>query len=422
LILCIRNQEQVLSVNNNEPYILTVNAGSSSVKFDLFAQNTAFERVLEGAIIGIGQNDASLTIKDVSQTHNVAKQVDAPTHDAAANLLISWLKDTIAHDHITVVGHRIVHGGPAYYAARVITPQVIDELHTLIPFDPEHLPIEINLIKSLQNLLPDTPQVACFDTSFHHDLPREAQLLAIPRRYSKQGLRRYGFHGLSYSFLLAKLQDTIGEAANGRLILAHLGNGVSLAAIDKGKSIDTTMGLTPAGGVPMSARSGDLDPGLISYLARTEGIDAKGFDNLVNFQSGLLGVSETTSDMEELLKHEANDERAAEAITLFCYQVKKSIGSLSAALGGLDQLVFSGGMGENAPKVRARICAGLGFLGIVINEGRNTANADVISSENSRVTVRVMHTDEAWVIARDTAAALKGEQESTAHTDKESDG
>jgi acetate kinase len=234
-----------------------------------------------------------------------------------------------------------------------------------------------------------------------------ARLLPIPRRYEAQGVRRYGFHGLSYAFLMGELARLAGtKAAQGRIILAHLGNGASLAAVNNGKSIDTSMALTPTAGIPMSTRSGDLDPGLVWYLARTEKVSAKQFNEMVNFQSGLLGVSETSPDMHDLLEHEAQDERAAEAVALFCYQVKKWIGAFAAALGGLDTLVFAGGIGEKAPLVRARICDGLEFLGIELEEKRNAANEGVISAAASRVAVRVIHTDEEWMIANTVCRVL----------------
>jgi acetate kinase len=278
---------------------------------------------------------------------------------------------------------------------------MIEELHQLKPFDPEHLPEEILLTEAFHRRFPDLVQVACFDTAFHHNLPRVAQMFPIPRLYEAQGVRRYGFHGLSYAFLMEELERVAGvQAARGRVILAHLGNGASLAAVNKGKSMDTSMGLTPTGGIPMSTRSGDLDPGLVWYLARTENVTAKKFNEMVNFQSGLLGISETSYDMQDLLEREAKDIRAAEAVALFCYQVKKWIGAFAAALGGVDTLVFAGGIGENAPQVRTRICDGLGFLGIEFEEKRNVANAAVISTEASRVTIRVMHTDEEWMIAK----------------------
>jgi acetate kinase len=249
--------------------------------------------------------------------------------------------------------------------------------------------------------------VACFDTAFHHDLPRVARLLPIPRRYEAQGVRRYGFHGLSYAFLMGELARLAGtEAAQGRVILAHLGNGASLAAVHGGKSIDTSMGFTPAAGLVMSTRSGDLDPGLVSFMARSEQMTASQFDQMVNHESGLLGVSETSSDMRDLLAQEAGDVRAAEAVALFCYQAKKWIGSFAAALGGLDTLVFAGGIGENAPLVRARICDGLGFLGIELNETRNAKSAPLISPDAGRVAVRVIRTDEELMIARSVIRLL----------------
>jgi acetate kinase len=282
----------------------------------------------------------------------------------------------------------------------LITKEMVDELRQLTPFDPEHLPEEIQLTEAFHRRFPDLPQVACFDTAFHHNLPRVAQMLPIPRRYETQGVRRYGFHGLSYEFLMGELARLVGaEAAQGRVILAHLGNGASLAAVHGGKSIDTSMSFTPTAGVPMSTRSGDLDPGLVSYLARTETMSAKQFNEMVNFQSGLLGISETSCDMHDLLECETQDVRAAEAVALFCYQVKKWIGAFAAALGGLDTLVFAGGIGENAPIIRARICDGLAFLGIELEEKRNVENGDVISSVASRVVVRVIHTDEELMIA-----------------------
>jgi acetate kinase len=327
--------------------------------------------------------------------------VTAPDLNAAVGALIDGIEERSGHDAFAAVGHRVVHGGPKYSQPQRITAEMVEELRRLSPFDPEHLPEEILLTEAFHRRFPELPQVACFDTAFHHDLPRVAQLLPIPRRYEAQGVRRYGFHGLSYAFLMGELARLAGtKAAQGRVILAHLGNGASLAAVHGGKSMDTSMSFTPTAGVPMSTRSGDLDPGLVWYLARTEHLDAKGFNEMVNFKSGLLGVSETSSDMRDLLEHETQDVRAAEAVALFCYQVKKWIGAFAAALGGLDTLVFAGGIGENAPVVRARICDGMGFLGIQLEERRNAANEGVISSETSRVPVRVIPTDEELMIAR----------------------
>jgi acetate kinase len=285
-----------------------------------------------------------------------------------------------------------------------VTAQVIDDLRKISPYDPDHLPGEIELIQAFQYLDPDLPQVACFDTAFHHDMPRVAQIVPIPRRFEAAGVRRYGFHGLSYAYLMEELARIAGpEEAGGRVILAHLGAGASLAAVKGGQSIDTSMGFTPASGLVMATRTGDLDPGLVRFLVDSTGMSVDVFDNLVNQKSGLLGISETTSDVRDLLKSQTSDVRAAEAIELFCYQAKKWIGAYAAALGGLDTLVFSGGIGENAPEIRRRICAGLEFLGIDVNDDRNESNALLISTDKGPVKVRVIPTDEALMIARAVA-------------------
>jgi acetate kinase len=284
---------------------------------------------------------------------------------------------------------------------------MVEELHHLSPFDPDHLPEEILLTEAFHRRFPDLPQIACFDTAFHHDLPRVARLLPIPRRYDAKGVQRYGFHGLSCAYLMDELARVAGAAAaRGRVILAHLGNGASITAVRDGRSMDTSMGFTPTAGLPMSTRSGDLDPGLGWYLSRTEQVTAKQFHHMVNHESGLLGVSETSSDMRDLLAREANDVRAAEAVALFCYQAKKWTGAFAAALGGLDTLVFAGGIGENAPTVRARICDGLEFLGIQLDDKRNAAAEAVISTDASRVAVRVIRTDEELMIARSVLSIL----------------
>ena len=389
------------------PRILTINGGSSSIKLGLFEGGDPPQRILKGAIERIGLPDATFRVTSSDQADNFSRSVSAPDHRAAAGVLMDWIEERSQRDPLTAVGHRVVHGGPKYSKPQRITAEMVEELHHLTSFDPEHLPAEILLIEAFCRRFPDLPQVACFDTAFHHDLPRVARLLPIPRRYEAQGVRRYGFHGLSYAFLMEELARQAGtEAARGRVILAHLGNGASLAAVHRGKPVDTSMSFTPAAGVPMSTRSGDLDPGLALYLARTEKMSPNQFNEMVNFQSGLLGVSETSSDMRDLLECEAHDVRAAEAVTLFCYQVKKWIGAFAAALGGLDTLVFAGGIGENAPTVRARICDGLGFLGIELEEKRNAASEGVISAAASRVAVRVIRTDEELMIARSVCRVL----------------
>jgi acetate kinase len=315
-------------MNPGNSRILTINGGSSSIKFALFEVGAPLQRILKGAIERIGLPDATLRVNVLGHAENVSRSVTAPDHTAAVSALMDWITERSRDDAVTAVGHRIVHGGPNYSEPQQISPKMLDELRRLSSFDPAHLPEEISLAEAFQGRFPELPQVACFDTAFHRDLPRVARLLPIPRRYEAQGVRRYGFHGLSYAFLIEELARLGGtEAAQGRIILAHLGNGASLAAVRDGKSMDTSMSFTPTAGVPMSTRSGDLDPGLVWYLASTENMDAKQFNEMVNCQSGLLGVSETSSDMRDLLEREMLDIRAAEAVALFCYQVKKWIGS-----------------------------------------------------------------------------------------------
>ncbi len=389
------------------PRILTINGGSSSIKFALFDVGESLQRIVGGGIERIGLPDATLRVKGLNLTDDFSRLVTAPDYKTAIDVLMNWIKERVG-DALTAVGHRVVHGGPKYSKPQRISAKMIEDLHMFSSFDPEHMLEEILLIETFHYQFPNVPQVACFDTAFHYDLPRVAKILPIPRRYEAQGVRRYGFHGLSYEFLMEELARLAGsEAAQGRVILAHLGNGASLAAVHNGRSVDTSMGFTPAAGVPMSTRSGDLDPGLVLYLSRTEGFDAQRYNEMVNFQSGLLGISETSSDMHDLLKNETKDVRAAEAVALFCYQVKKWIGAFAATLGGLDTLVFAGGIGENASIVRTRICEGLGFLGIELEEKANMVNAGMISSAASQVAVRVIHTDEEWMIAKTLCRVLK---------------
>ena len=335
------------------PSILTINGGSSSIKFALFEDGDTLRQILEGAIERIGLPGPRMRVRGLNREDNFSRLVTAPDHRVAVAHLMDWIEELNESGAITAVGHRVVHGGPTYNEPQRIDAEMIEQLKKLSQFDPEHMPEEILLIEAFQQRYPLLPQLACFDTAFHHDLPRVARLLPIPRRYEEQGVRRYGFHGLSYAFLMGELGRLAGsEKAQGRVILAHLGNGASLAAVHHGKSVDTSMSFTPTAGVPMGTRSGDLDPGLLWYLTRSEKMSAKQFNEMVNFHSGLLGMSETSSDMSELLDHEAKDARAAEAVAMFCYQVKKWIGAFAAALGGLETLVFAGGIGENAPSVR----------------------------------------------------------------------
>ncbi len=395
-------------MNTAAPRILTINAGSSSVKFALFETDASLRPVLAGAIERIGQSKCSWRVRGANPAEDFSRPLTAPDHPAATSALMDWIENRRERDAFVAVGHRIVQGGPKYREPQRITQQMVEDLERVRPFDPEHLPAEILLTQAFHRRFPELPQVACFDTAFHRDLPRVAEILPIPRRYQAQGVRRYGFHGLSYAFQLEELARLAGtHTAEGRVVLAHLGNGASLAAVRDGKPVDTSMSFTPASGVAMGTRSGDLDPGLVWYLALTEKQTAKQFNEMVNSQSGLLGISETSSDMRDLLASETGDVRAAEAVALFCYQVKKCIGSFAAALSGLDTLVFAGGIGENAPTVRARICGGLEFLGITLEAERNAASQAVISSAASRVVVRVIRTDEERMIAQVTCRVLE---------------
>jgi acetate kinase len=389
------------------PFILTINGGSSSIKFALFRDAETPVPVTRGMIERIGLPNSEMLVTDAATQQSSRRSVHAPDHSACVGFITEWLEKRLDIGCLCAVGHRVVHGGKTYSGPERVTPELLTELRRLCPYSPEHLPAEINLIESFRQYDTTLTQVACFDTAFHRDMPRVARLLPIPRRYEKLGIQRYGFHGLSYAFLMRKLtrMGAPGEA-EGRVILAHLGNGASMAAVNNGQALDTTMGFTPASGLPMSRRSGDLDPGLVSYLARTEGMTVEQFHGMVNTESGLLGMSELSSDMRDLLKQEPSDTRAAEAIEVFCYQARKGIGALTAVLGGLDTLVFSAGIGEHAPAIRARICAGLEFLGMVINDAANEANQPIISTEESRVRVRVIPTDEECEIAESVARLL----------------
>ncbi len=380
--------------------ILTINGGSSSIKFAIYGRGKSLTRKLSGHIDRIGQPNTKLTFTDPITREPDATPVNARDFTSAVNSLMDWLEKQPVFKRVNAVGHRVVHG-MEHTEPEQITPELIAELRRIRAYDPDHLPAEIELIEAIQKRHPNLLQIACFDTAFHRTLPRVAQLLPIPRRFDAKGIRRYGFHGLSYAYLMEELARLAGnEVAQGRVILAHLGSGASLAAVRNGQSIDTSMGFTPTGGVLMSTRTGDLDPGVAWYLMQSETLTPTQFNHLINKESGLLGISETSSYMQDLLDKQADDVRAAEAVALFCYQIKKYVGAYAAVLGGLETLVFSGGIGEHAPEVRARICDGLAFLGIALDNERNAANATVISTDASRVTVRVIPTDEDKMIAQ----------------------
>ncbi len=394
--------------------VLAMNGGSSSIKFAVYQAGAPLKPSLFGKLDRIGLDGTTLSWETTDKESGEG-QMEVPDHEPGAGLLIDWLEAREEFAAVRAVGHRVVHGMARTEPERV-TPELLNQLHRATPYAPDHLPREIELIKAFGERHPHLPQVACFDTAFHGTMPRVATLLPIPRRYQAKGVQRYGFHGLSYAYLLEELARAAGpDAAHGRVILAHLGNGASLAAVRGGTSIDTSMGFTPAAGLLMSTRTGDLDPGLVSFFAHTEQMTAPQFHQMINHESGLLGVSEISSDMRDLLAREADDVRAAEAVALFCYQAKKWVGAFAAALGGLDTLVFSAGIGERSASIRARICEGLGFLGIELHDGRNTEHAAVISTEISRVTVRVIPTNEELMIARSVSRVLSLSTETTEH-------
>ena len=395
-----------MRVNTERSSLLTINSGSSSIRFAVYEASGALRRQLDGKIDRIGVSGTNLVVSDATGTPQVSHRLGAADHRTAVGVVLDWLEAQPLFGSVKAVGHRVVHG-MTHSEPETITPKLLAELHRITPYAPDHLPREIGLIEAIRKRHPKLPQVACFDTAFHRTMPRVATLLPIPRHYAAKGVERYGFHGLSFTYVTEELGRLDPAAAKGRAVLAHLGNGASLAALRNGKSIDTSMGFTPTAGLVMSTRTGDLDPGLVYYLARTERMTAARFQRMVNHESGLLGVSGTSSDLRDLLAREARDARAQEAVALFCYQAKKWIGSFAAALGGLDTLVFTAGIGENAPIIRKRICDGLGFLGIELDPKRNAKNAPLISRDAGRVKVRVIRTDEELMIARSVTRVLK---------------
>jgi acetate kinase len=387
-------------VESGRKCVLIINGGSSSIKFSLYEMNELLTQLFYGQFENIGSANTRLHFNN-SITHEKKTETVIPKGGkSVVDFFIDWLENQKEFIFIKVIGHRIVHG-MNHKEPEQITPELLKQIRNITSFDPEHLPEEINIIEVLGKRHPELTQIACFDTSFHSSMPAVAKLLPIPRRYHSKGIQRYGFHGISYAWLMEELKREAGSAAsNGKIILAHLGSGASLAAVENGKSMDTSMGFTPASGLPMATRSGDLDPGVAWYLIQSEKLTPEQFSQLINHQSGLLGISEISSDMRELLKQQNTDKRAAEAIELFCYQTKKWIGSFAAVLGGIETLVFSGGIGENSPEIRRSICQGLQFLGIEMDEPRNLKNEPVISADYSKVCVRVIKTNEELMIAK----------------------
>jgi acetate kinase len=384
-----------------ENIILCVNAGSSSLKFALYRISQSSEnKAAEGAIEGIGQPEGRLWLRDSQKRPLEDRPIKFADAHEAVNALFEVLEQP-SLDRPVAVGHRIVHGGALYTAPQKITRKLQDDLQELVPLAPLHLPRQIELIEAIAKWRPGLPQIACFDTAFHAHMPELAARLPLPREMWEKGARRYGFHGLSYEYILSVL----GSRAKGRVIIAHLGNGASMVAIRDGVPVDTSMGLTPTGGFMMSTRSGDLDPGLLLYLLRS-GCSASELEELLNKKSGLLGVSMLSSDMKTLLEKRDREPFAEQAIAMFCYNVRKFAGAFAAVLGGLDTLVFTGGIGERAAPVRDEICRDLEFLGIRLDQEQNEKHAAVISAPESRCTVLVVPTDEDLMIARHSCRLL----------------
>jgi acetate kinase len=383
--------------------ILSLNVGSSSLKLGLHELGATETRLAVGAVEGIGSARGRLWMRDAAE-----RPLDeAPGEFADSRAAVHAAFDVVARLRLPAphaVGHRLVHGGPDHAAPERVDAPLMTALGQLVPFAPLHLPAEIGAVEAVAARLPGVPQAVCFDTAFHRGMPGVAQRFPLPRALRDRGIRRYGFHGLSYEYVVA----TVGPAELGRAVLAHLGNGASMAAVRDGQSVDTTMGFTPTGGFMQGTRSGDLDPGVLLHLLRREDGNAAALERLVDREAGLLGVSGTTSDMRTLLEHRARDPRAAEAVDMFCYQLRKHAGALAAVLGRLDTLVFTGGIGERAAPVRWEMCQGLAHLGVRLDGARNDAHAAVISAPDSTCTVRVVPTDEGLMIARHTRAVLEG--------------
>jgi acetate kinase len=384
-------------------HILTINSGSSSIKFSLYVLGKTERLALKGELGRIGVRQGSFQAEDHQGNLLTDQELDLPDHEAALKTLFDWLQGHEVGKELHAVGHRLVHGGMAHVKPQLVSPALIEDLKLLIPLAPDHLPDEIKGLEAVHRHFPEMPQSVCFDTAFHRRMPEVAQRYALPESLIRDGLQRYGFHGLSYEYLTQELVKEAGAAeASGKLIIAHLGNGASMAAIEGGRSLDTTMGLTPAGGLVMSTRLGDLDPGVIVYLLQKKGMTPAAVNQLINHQAGLLGISGISADMHDLLAQENTQANAALAVEIFVYQARKFVGALAAALGGLDTLIFTGGIGENSAPIRARIGAPLGFLGVHLDQGLNEGNSPVISRHDSPVTVRVMKTNEELMIARHT--------------------
>ncbi len=390
--------------------ILTINSGSSSLKFSIYRMESEENLLRTGELSRIGMPEGDFEIRDGNGRKLLDKSFEIKNHDSAIQMLFNWMQEDNPDRNLNGIGHRLVHGGKEFREPLRLEERHIHQLEALTPLAPEHLPHEIKAIKVIFNKFPDISQVACFDTGFHRHMPKISQMYPLSAELWDSDIRRYGFHGLSYEYIMQELEKELGDSVKKqKIIIAHLGNGASMAAVKEGKSIDTTMGFTPAGGLMMGTRSGDLDPGVLVYLEKEKNYSVSDINRLVNEQAGLIGVSGKSSSMKDLLDKEETDTHSREAIELFCYQALKYLGAMTAVLGGLDILVFTGGIGENSPEIRERISQKADFLAIDINSKKNSSNEAVISSDESPVNVRVIKTDEELMIARHSFRVLQSE-------------
>jgi len=387
--------------------VLVINAGSSSLKFSLFhIDGAGLAPVVTGNLEELTARARFRAVdpSGASIDEHAWPEGESPGHDGALAFLLDWLHARPGIGRLSAVGHRVVHGGVDYAGPVRITAEVVAKLERLVPLAPLHQPHNLRPIRALSERMPEVPQVACFDTGFHRAQPPLAQAFALPRELSEAGVRRYGFHGLSYEHIASVLPAHDARAAAGRTVVLHLGNGASMCAIAAGRSIATTMGFTALDGLPMGTRSGSLDPGVVLYLMDEHKMDTRAIETLLYRRSGLLGVSGLSSDMRELL--ESEDPNAREAVALFCYRIGRELGSLAAALGGLDAIVFTAGIGEHAAAVREVVCRDAAWLGVKLDRAANAHNGPMISSPDSRVAVWVIATDEESMIARHTRDVL----------------
>ena len=381
-------------------HVLALNSGSSSLKFGLYRVGSArTDMLLSGQAEAIGDSESKFRARDSRHDKLISETVPIPSQREAI-IRIERLLDEAGMPAPDAVGHRIVHGGPKLRQHCLIDDAVLRQLESAAAFAPLHTPTAMSVIRFAQEHFPGIAQVACFDTTFHAELPEVARVLPIPRELQSEGIQRYGFHGLSYESIVHELANDLPD----RLVIAHLGNGASVTAVKAGKSVDTSMGLTPTGGAIMGTRSGDLDPGVLVYLMREKKFDAAMLEDLVDHRSGLLGISGVSSDMRRLHQAASTNADARLAIEMFCYSVRKQLAGMIAVLGGVDMVVFTGGIGENDAQVRAAICGALSWMGVSLDEARNRSASDPVNDAASRCTVRVIASQEDQQIARHTWA------------------